>query len=110
MTLPCTALYIEFQPHRSAGLSIQSDTKNHSNADHSSGASIARHSGRANSRERHEPVRRCELEYESETVEELLGYDVTYRYHGAEFTKRTDHHPGDRIRIDVDVRPAYASR
>lgn len=39
------------------------------------------------------------------TVEdEVTGYDVTYRYGGREYTTRTDHHPGDRIRVRVDVR------
>ena len=71
------------------------------------GASIARHSGRTH---RSEPVRRCEVTYETRTVDDLLGYDVTYRYQGQEFMKRTDHHPGDRVRIDVQVQPAYASR
>jgi uncharacterized protein YcfJ len=39
------------------------------------------------------------------TVEDdVAGYDVTYRYGGREYTTRTDHHPGDRIRVRVDVR------
>jgi len=33
------------------------------------------------------------------------GYDVTYEYAGRQFTTRTDYHPGDRIRVRVDVRP-----
>ncbi len=32
-------------------------------------------------------------------------YDVTYEYAGREYTTRTDYHPGDRIRVRVDVRP-----
>lgn len=32
-------------------------------------------------------------------------YDVTYEYAGRRYTTRTDHHPGDRIRVRVDVRP-----
>ena len=32
-------------------------------------------------------------------------YDVTYEYAGREYTARTDYHPGDRIRVRVDVRP-----
>lgn len=36
--------------------------------------------------------------------DEVTGYDVTYRYGGREYTTRTDHHPGDRIRVRVDVR------
>ena len=35
----------------------------------------------------------------------VSAYDVTYVYAGHEYTTRTDHHPGDRIRVAVDVRP-----
>jgi uncharacterized protein YcfJ len=31
-------------------------------------------------------------------------YDVTYEYAGREYVTRTDYHPGDRIRVRVDVR------
>lgn len=32
-------------------------------------------------------------------------YDVTYEYAGRSYTTRTSYHPGDRIRVRVDVRP-----
>lgn len=32
-------------------------------------------------------------------------YDVTYEYAGRQYTTRTNYHPGDRIRVLVDVRP-----
>jgi uncharacterized protein YcfJ len=32
-------------------------------------------------------------------------YDVTYEYAGQQYTTRTGYHPGDRIRVRVDVRP-----
>lgn len=35
----------------------------------------------------------------------VTAYDVTYEYAGRRYTTRTDHHPGDRIRVRVDVRP-----
>ena len=35
----------------------------------------------------------------------VAGYDVTYEYAGREFHTRTDYHPGDRIRVRVEVRP-----
>ena len=35
----------------------------------------------------------------------VTGYDVTYEYAGRQFVTRTDYHPGDRIRVRVDVRP-----
>ena len=35
----------------------------------------------------------------------VSGYDVTYEYGNRTYHTRTDYHPGDRIRIRVDVRP-----
>ncbi|HSX64965.1 MAG TPA: glycine zipper 2TM domain-containing protein [Pseudoxanthomonas sp.] len=35
----------------------------------------------------------------------VSGYDVTYEYAGRTYRTRTDYHPGDRIRVRVDVRP-----
>jgi uncharacterized protein YcfJ len=35
----------------------------------------------------------------------VVGYDVTYEYAGRQFVTRTSYHPGDRIRVRVDVRP-----
>ena len=32
-------------------------------------------------------------------------YDVTYEYAGRTYVTRMNHHPGDRIRVRVDVRP-----
>jgi uncharacterized protein YcfJ len=37
--------------------------------------------------------------------ERVNGYDVTYRYRGEIFRTTTDYHPGNRIRIRVDVTP-----
>lgn len=34
----------------------------------------------------------------------VSGYDVTYEYARRTYHTRTDHHPGDRIRVRVDVR------
>lgn len=36
----------------------------------------------------------------------LKGYQVTYRYKGEKFTTFTPKHPGERIRLEVSVRPA----
>ena len=36
---------------------------------------------------------------------EVTSYDVTYDYNGHRYVTRTDYHPGDRIRVRVDVRP-----
>lgn len=32
-------------------------------------------------------------------------YDVTYEYNGRLYTRRMDYHPGDRVRVRVDVSP-----
>ena len=32
-------------------------------------------------------------------------YDVTYEYNGRQYTRRMDYHPGDRVRVRVDVTP-----
>jgi uncharacterized protein YcfJ len=34
----------------------------------------------------------------------VSAYDVTYEYAGQQYTTRTNYHPGDRIRVRVDVR------
>lgn len=35
----------------------------------------------------------------------VSGYDVTYEYGGRTYQTRTGYHPGDRMRVRVDVRP-----
>ncbi len=37
--------------------------------------------------------------------ERLQGYDVTYEYANRTYRTRTSYHPGDRIRVRVDVQP-----
>ncbi|MEJ2593411.1 MAG: glycine zipper 2TM domain-containing protein [Candidatus Thiodiazotropha sp.] len=49
--------------------------------------------------------RRCEVTHKTTHEEELVGYDVTYRYNGRLFTTRTQEDPGKRIPVIVDVRP-----
>lgn len=53
----------------------------------------------------YENVERCEVSYQRETEEQLIGYDVTYNYRGETLTTRTREHPGDRIRVSVSVSP-----
>jgi len=49
----------------------------------------------------------CQTVEEVTTRRELVGYDVRYNYNGQEFLTRTDRHPGDRIRVRVDVTPVW---
>ena len=51
------------------------------------------------------PVKRCENTTETHYREQLQGYDVTYRYRGENFKTRMKRNPGDRIKIQVSVRP-----
>ena len=46
---------------------------------------------------------RCDIEQRWESSQEVVGYDVTYRYHGQVYQTRTDRHPGDSIRVRVTV-------
>lgn len=48
---------------------------------------------------------RCEVSHSVEYEEQLIGYDVTYRYHGHKYHTRTDTHPGKKIKVSVHVRP-----
>ncbi|MEG3192245.1 glycine zipper 2TM domain-containing protein [Lysobacter sp. D1-1-M9] len=43
--------------------------------------------------------------YHGAGVRAVSAYDVTYEYAGRSYVTRTDYHPGDRIRVRVDVRP-----
>ena len=47
----------------------------------------------------------CHTRYHTEYSQRVVGYDVTYQYHGQYYQTRTSHHPGDRIPVDVHVRP-----
>jgi len=51
-------------------------------------------------------VERCETSYETQRHTELEAYLVTYRYAGRDYQTRMFEHPGDRIRIQVEVSPA----
>lgn len=47
----------------------------------------------------------AEGRYMSTGNRDVTEYDVTYEYAGRQYTTRTHYHPGDRIRVRVDVRP-----
>jgi uncharacterized protein YcfJ len=50
---------------------------------------------------------RCSVRDEYHDEERIDGYRVEYRYDGRVYTTRMDRHPGDRIRVNVSVTPAY---
>ncbi len=48
-------------------------------------------------------VRVCEPSGYGSESERVDGYDVTYEYAGRQYRTRRDYHPGERIRVRVDV-------
>jgi uncharacterized protein YcfJ len=48
----------------------------------------------------------CRMVDDYREEERVDGYRVTYRYNGGEYVTRTDHDPGNKIRVHVDVQPA----
>ena len=70
------------------------------------GSSIARDAARR--RHHHEPPTRvCHTTYESDKVEDISGWDVTYEYGGQQFTKRMSERPGDSMRVRVQLSPEF---
>ncbi len=55
--------------------------------------------------DRYETVQRCETRDSYQTREELVGYDVAYKYRGNVFHTQFDEHPGKRIKVKVTVDP-----
>lgn len=52
-----------------------------------------------------DPVRDGDYARYPAAASEVTAYDVTYEYANREYVTRTSYHPGDRIRVRVDVRP-----
>lgn len=50
---------------------------------------------------------RCETRTVTHYEDRLMGYDVTYRYHGETYQTRMDRDPGKRIPVLVNVTPIY---
>lgn len=71
------------------------------------GASIGNDLGkRSSSRDvRYGTEQRCEVNYSTRYEEEVIGYDVTYRYRGETFRTEMDYHPGKRVPVKVNVHP-----
>ncbi len=47
--------------------------------------------------------RRCTTRTDYRRDERVSGYNVTYRYNGRVYQTATDYHPGERIRVEVNV-------
>lgn len=45
----------------------------------------------------------CQVVQHYETREQVVGYEVKYRYAGEIYVQRLDRHPGDWIRVRVEV-------
>lgn len=52
----------------------------------------------------------CRTVHDSRYEERISGYDVTYRYHGRLYHTRMPYDPGKRVRVRMDVSPAYDDR
>lgn len=50
-------------------------------------------------------VERCEVRYQASKERVIDGYDVTYRYRGHDYHTHTRKHPGQRIKVELTVRP-----
>ncbi len=71
------------------------------------GADIARARDRSHGRRGHAWERRevCRTVEDISLEEEVVGYDVTYRYGGRTHTARMSRDPGDSVRVRVRVAP-----
>ncbi|GAC1627883.1 MAG: glycine zipper 2TM domain-containing protein [Nevskia sp.] len=71
------------------------------------GASIGRNSGDRGYQT--EPTygyqQRCTTVNDYSVEQRVEGYDVAYRYHGHVYNTRLPYDPGDRLAVNVDVRP-----
>lgn len=73
------------------------------------GGSVA-HDFKNRHRHRHtvnEPVQRCEIRHEYHEEERVVGFRVKYRYQGRVYRTRMDHHPGERVKVRVQVAPVH---
>ncbi|MDA0790153.1 MAG: glycine zipper 2TM domain-containing protein [Proteobacteria bacterium] len=68
-----------------------------------------RHDRRQDTRHHHGDSR-CRTVQRMTEVERIEGYRVTYRYLGQEFEKTTDQHPGDSLRVRVEMSPVQQSQ
>jgi uncharacterized protein YcfJ len=69
------------------------------------GASIGNDAARGSRSVSYRDQEVCRQSYHTEYEQRIVGYDVSYSYQGRIYQTRTDRHPGDRIALDVAVRP-----
>jgi uncharacterized protein YcfJ len=69
------------------------------------GASIGNDVSKGGRTERYRDEEVCRTQYRTEYEQRIVGYDVTYSYQGRIYQTRTDRHPGDRIALELNVRP-----
>jgi uncharacterized protein YcfJ len=69
------------------------------------GATVAADISRRRGSSHHETVKRCEIQHHREWRDELVGYDVSYRYQGEIYHTRLPYNPGKEIEIEVKVTP-----
>ena len=69
------------------------------------GASIAGSRHRNNRDYRNVSRGTCRTGYEKREIQEIDGYQVTYRYLGREFERVTNEHPGNKIKLYVTAQP-----
>ena len=67
------------------------------------GSSIARDAARQH---RQQPQEVCHTSYQTEVVQSVTAYDVTYEYADQLFEKRMTEHPGSSVRVRVALEPA----
>lgn len=73
----------------------------------SAGASIGRNNGGGyRSAPSYGYEQRCTTVNDYQVEQRVDGYDVAYRYHGHIYNTRLPYDPGDRLAVNVDVRPA----
>ncbi|MBL4673121.1 MAG: glycine zipper 2TM domain-containing protein [Arenicella sp.] len=54
---------------------------------------------------RYQTVQRCEVTDSYVTKEQIVGYDVAYKYRGNVYHTEMNQHPGDKIKVKVTVNP-----
>jgi len=69
------------------------------------GNSHSRHHSHRKSSGYYTTVRHCDTHHEVSYEDQLVGYDVTYKYRGIVYNTRTKYHPGDSLKVKVSVTP-----